>query len=900
MLVTSLLVLWATVLSLSHTLRQDMEATVSAQQFSTVSLIAGEIDRSVRERMGFVESISERIAPEKLANPDEIQAYLEQREIPESIFNWGLIVINAQGIAVASTPANLKRSGVDFSHYPGIKEILGGQHNFVADPLFSEHSQQPVVAMLAAIHAPNGKAAGAVIGVTNLAKPNFLDEISGAKYGNTGDFVVTAPVSRTYVASSDRRRVMKSGPPPGVNAVYDRYVNGYEGSGVALSSRGVVELTSSKRIASTGWLMQSILPAEEAFASIRAMQRHLLIISLLLTLAASVASWWWLRRQFQPLAETSALLGDMREGKIPRQALPIRKMDEIGQLTAAFNGLQEVIVAEEAKAAENAANNRLRRIVSYIPGVVFQYRLHADGSGNFPFASDGITEIYGVTPEEMEHSTDPIRDMLYPDDAERFFASLHESAKSLSAWRVEYRIKHQSGQIKWLLVNAVPEAGGEDTITWYGFIADITETKAMQAELLQAIAEHKRKDAEIDRYRNHLEQLVSERTADLELARAEAERLSKAKSEFLANMSHEIRTPLNGVLGMAHIGLRSTEQDSKAHAAFTKIVHSGKLLLGVINDILDFSKMEAGMLKIETADVDLLSALNDSIDLMQERATAKGLQLHLKLTDKLPAHCRSDGLRIRQILLNLLSNAVKFTETGSVTLDATLENDELVLCIVDTGIGITPEQHAKIFNPFEQGDNSTTRRFGGTGLGLAITARIVQLMGGRIDVVSTPGHGSSFEVHLPCQTALSSPVPEPIGDGHDQADNLKPLAGLKILVAEDVLVNQEIMAEILEDVGAAVTIVGNGQLAVDRVCGSPSGTFDVVLMDIQMPLMNGHDAAREILRQRPGLPIIGQTAHALAEEQAACLRSGMVDHVSKPIDPDRLYAVIMKHCRPRH
>ena len=898
MLIVSLSVLWATVFALSHSLQKDMEATISAQQFSTIALIASDIDRAVRERLSIVESIASRLAPKMLQSDssDRAQNYLEQWDVPIGFFNWGIIVIDARGFTIASTPETLKRRGVDFSSYPGVARVLHDGRTFVADPVFSQHSQQPVVAMLVPILAPDGKTIGAVIGVTNLAKPNFFDEISAAKYGITGDFVVTAPNSRIYVASSDKRRVMKSGPEPGVNAVYDRYINGYEGSGIALSSRGVVELSSSKRIASTGWLMQSLLPADEAFASIRRMQRHLLLISLFLTLLATVASWWWLRRQMQPLAEASELLGAMRDGKISRQALPVRKKDEIGQLTAAFNGLQEAMAAEEAKAAEHAANQRLRRIVSYIPGVVFQYRLSADGSGNFPFVSDGIIEMYGVTPDEMALSTQPIRKMLFPDDAQGFFASLNESAKKLTPWRIEYRINHPDGHLKWLLVNAVPEQSIDNAIIWYGFIADITETKAMEAELRLAIAEHTRKDAEIERYRDHLEQLVSERTADLELARADAERLAKTKSEFLANMSHEIRTPLNGVLGMAFIGLRATTQDSKAHAAFTKINSSGKLLLGLINDILDFSKMEAGMLKLESTRVELSAILGESVELMQERATEKGLSLHLKPAGDLPPVCQSDPLRLRQILLNLLSNAIKFTETGSVTLEAGLAENQLLIRVSDTGIGMTEEQISKIFNSFEQGDNSTTRKFGGTGLGLAITERIVRLMAGSIHVTSHPGSGSTFEIRLPylppSHPALATPI---LSSANSQASNVKPLAGLKILLAEDNEINQEIMQENLREDGASVTIAGDGQQAVDCIRQNPPGSFDIVLMDIQMPVMSGYDAVRQIALIAPGLPIIGQTAHALSQDRDACLAAGMIDHIAKPINPEKLVAMILKH-----
>ena len=898
-LVVSLSMLLATLLALSYTLRQEMEKTISAQQFSSVSLIASEMDRSIRERLSVAESIAGKLGKSDSlsASDNKIQNYLEIRDIPSSVFNWGIIVLDAKGIAIASVPAELNRRGIDFSDYPMVREVLHGDQTYITDPLFSQHSKQPLVAMEVPIRSQSGKTIGAVIGVTNLAHPNFFDEINGAKYGITGDYFLTAPASRVYVASSDKRRVMKNGPPVGVNAVYDRYLDGYEGSGVALSSRGVVELSSSKRIASTGWLVQSVLPADEAFASINTIQRHLLVVSLLLTGLAVGASWWWLRRQLMPLTEASEQLDAMREGKIPRQTLPVRKMDEIGQLTAAFNGLQEVIVAEEAKAAEHAANMRLRHIVSYVPGVVFQYRLNPDGSGYFPFASDGMNKIYGVTPEAMEQSTETIRELLFPEDAPRFFDSLHESAARLTPWRVEYRIRHPGGQIKWLLVNAIPESSADNTITWYGFIAEITESKAMEAELRQAIAEHKRKDAEIERYRDHLEQLVRERTADLEQARAEAERLTRAKSEFLANMSHEIRTPLHGVLGMAHIGLRASSEGSKAHVAFSKIKDSGKLLLGVINDILDFSKMEAGMLKIERTDVDLPRLLNDTLELIRESAEAKGLQLELCPAPDFPAACRIDPLRLRQILLNLLANAIKFTAAGSVRLTAVQQGDLLLFRVSDTGIGITPEQRSSIFMPFEQGDNSTTRRYGGTGLGLAITEHIVRLMGGNIKVESTPGNGSSFEVRLPYEAIPRDQTAAPAQ--HDPAESAKKLlAGRRILVAEDVDINQEIMDEILTDVGASVVIVGNGQLALDQVRQSGGANFDIVLMDIQMPVMNGHDATKAIRQLAPDLPIIGQTAHALSDEIEACLASGMVAHIAKPIDPEQLFALILKHARP--
>ncbi|UCV26623.1 ATP-binding protein [Ferribacterium limneticum] len=876
-------ILWTTVIALSQLLNRDMEKTISAQQFSTVSLIASEIDRSILERLSIAESVASSLTADILRSPAATQRLLEERKIPERFFNRGIIVTDSQGTAIADSPAEHGRTGTNYAEFDFIAKVLSTGVRQISDPVFSPNGGMPVFTMVVPILNADHKTIGLVIGVTNLALPNFLDEIGSAKYGNTGDFLVTAPAKRLFVASSDKRRVMKAGPPPGINPVYDRYIGGYEGSGVAKSSRGVVELSSNKKIASTGWLMQAVLPVDEAFAPIHAMERHLIVVSLLLTLVATFASWWWLRLQLRPLSETATQLRQMRDGEIPRQALPVVRQDEIGLLTEALNGLQAVIINEEAKAAEHAANDRLRRIVSYVPGIVFQYRLFPDGHSAFPFASEGIRKIYGLAPEEVETHVRPLRDMMHPDDVEHFQATMHESAKTLAPWHVDYRICVPDKGTRWLMINAQPERDSDGSTLWHGFIADISEMKAMSAEL-----EH---------YRDHLEQLVELRTADLEAARAEAVRLAMAKSEFLAKMSHEIRTPLHGVLGMAHIGSRNTAEGSKARDAFAKITHSGNLLLGIINDILDFSKMEAGMLKIESTDVDLVSILNESIELMQDRANAKKLALQLRVAENLPAHCRSDSLRLRQILLNLLSNAVKFTSSGSVTLDASLDGEQLVFKVSDTGIGITREQSAKIFNPFEQGDNSTTRRFGGTGLGLAITSHLVKLMDGSIQLDSTPDSGSCFEVRLPYLPVVSAHTAStPV---ITVATAPKPLSGMRLLVAEDVDVNQEIMEAILRDDGADVVIAGNGQEAVELIRQKGAAAFDLVLMDIQMPVMNGHDAAREILRIAPDLPIVGQTAHALSDEREACFASGMVAHIAKPIDPDKLLATILKHVRPK-
>ena len=377
-----------------------------------------------------------------------------------------------------------------------------------------------------------------------------------------------------------------------------------------------------------------------------------------------------------------------------------------------------------------------------------------------------------------------------------------------------------------------------------------------------------------------------------EKALVAAENLARARSEFLANMSHEIRTPLHGVLGFAQIGFRNFESRDKARDAFAKILTSGQRLLGVINDVLDFSKIEAGKLGIEQATVALSEVLDHAVELVRDRAEAKGIALCLEVADDFPRHCASDPLRMGQVLLNLLSNAVKFTENGGVRLTASLAGDELVFRVIDTGIGMNDEQLAELFTPFQQADASASRRFGGTGLGLAICKRILELMNGSVRVHSQPAVGTSVEVRLPYVAASSVerslPLPAP-------ADGAKPLAGLSFLIAEDDLINRMVIEDNLLEDGASVALVVNGREAVERIMQDGRGAYDVVLMDIQMPEMDGYEATRRILDLAPDLPIIAQTAHAFTEERDKCLAAGMVDHVAKPIRIEELIRVVRQY-----
>jgi PAS domain S-box-containing protein len=574
------------------------------------------------------------------------------------------------------------------------------------------------------------------------------------------------------------------------------------------------------------------------------------------------------------------------------QRVALHSGDEIGILTRAFNGLmqnlQDTTVSrsslEEAYAALQASEAKYRELVANANAIIL--RMAPDGTVTyfnefaerfFGYSSDEVMgrHVVGtiVPPRESETGRD-LKQLLSAIVADPARYPEHENENMTRDGRRVF--------VRWANRAILDAQNRPVGVLCIGH--DITEKRLV--------------DKELELHRHHLEELVHSRTGELAAARDAAEAANRAKSVFLANMSHELRTPMNGIIGMTNLALRRAT-DSKQVDQLKKSLGAADHLLGVINNVLDISRIEADRLVLDEADFSLAEVIAEACDMKEEAAREKGLTLSREIAADLPAQLCGDALRLRQILLNFIDNAVKFSERGRLSVRASVVDQDWTslrvrIEVADQGIGLSVEHQARLFQAFAQADDSMTRKYGGTGLGLSISRRIARLMGGDVGVSSEEGAGSRFwvVVRLRRATLDSSMGAAPPAESPREA--LARLhSGLRVLVAEDEPVNHEVAMLMLEDAGLLPELVANGQEALER---ARSGAYALILMDMQMPVMNGLEATRAI-RRLPGMaevPILAMTANAFEGDRRRCLEAGMNDHIGKPVAADALYSTLLK------
>jgi len=696
--------IWSLAFYITRMLREDMQRMLGNQLLSTVSFVAAQVNDDLDERLKALEKISKELSPALMSNPTALQKNLEHRPVFQSLFNGGIFVTRSDGTVIADVPLSAGRSGVNYMDRSSISIPLKDGKAMIGRPAMGKKLLAPIFSITVPLFDTQGRVIGVLVGTINLGKPNFLDKIAEHHYSKTGGYLLIAPQHGLFVTATDKSRIMQPLPPPGVNQMHDRYMQGFDGFGVSVNSRGIEELSAAKHVPVAGWFVAAVLPTKEAFAPIDAMQQRLLIATIFLSLLAGGLTWWmssWMmKQQLSPLLDASRSLASLSDTNEHPQPLPIARHDEIGELIGSFNGLLETLGKRDAALRESESNYRTLAD----SGQALIWKARPDKLCDFfnkvwlDFTGRSYEQEFGNGWAEGVH----------PDDMQRCLDIYISAFDKREAFSMDYRLRRYDGEYRWLQDDGCPRYDSNGHFAGYiGYCLDITERK-------------------------RAEQTMNEINTELD--------------RFTYTVSHDLKSPLitiQSYAGMIKQDL-TTGNYARAQDDLKRIEGAADKMTALLGDLLELSRV--GRQKNDSSLIDMNRLVKECLEQLEGLLAES--QGEVAVHHVLPA-VFGDQKRIAEVIQNLAENAIKYRGyqvVPRIEIGTRQDGTETVFFVSDNGIGIAKRFHETIFDLFNKLDAKSE----GTGVGLALVKRIIEVHGGRVWVESEgTGHGSCFCFTLP-------------------------------------------------------------------------------------------------------------------------------------------------------